>query len=93
MHGDDAAPHTEVEQLLLQDPRIHDQAVAVVAARALGRQLEHRHVRTLVGADRPSLVELEGLLAPLRGARLAAVVDDLRLDPLLSTRSRRREVV
>jgi hypothetical protein len=72
---------------------LHDQAVAVVAARALGRQLEHRHVRTLVGADRPSLVELEGLLAPLRGARLAAVVDDLRLDPLLSTRSRRREVV
>ena len=63
-------------ELLLQDPRVHDQALAIVGARVLGRLLEDRHVGELIGTGAPGGLEAEGLLGLLGTARRVGVVDD-----------------
>ena len=78
VHLHDVAAHAEVRELLLENPRVHDQAVAVVGAGAARRLLEHRDVGEPIGSVRPMLAEREALLAGAARRALLGVIDDLR---------------
>jgi hypothetical protein len=76
VHRHHATAHSEILELLLQDSRVHDQAVAIVASRA-GRGLaEDPDVRQCVRASRAPLVEVEGLLPRSRARAFGGVIDD-----------------
>ena len=83
MDTNNAALDPEIQQLLLENARVHQQAVPVVAAPADGRCLEDGWVGKLEGAVLGPLFEVQGLLARV-GPTLEFVVDDVRSAGLLS---------
>src|SRR4030095_11027351 len=78
VHLHDVAAHAEVRELLLENPRVHDQAVAVGGAGAPGRLLEPRDVGESIRSVRPMLAEREALLAGAARRALLGVIHDLR---------------
>ncbi len=89
MHRHDATEHTEVGELLLEDPRVHDQAVAVVTPTHVWRALEDCDVGMLIGTLRRVLREQERFLFGIAFLAVVAVIDDVRIFTLARTALRR----
>jgi hypothetical protein len=70
--------HAEILELLLEDARVHDQAVAIVGTRAARRFLEHRDFGQAIGTVRSVLAEREALLPLSARGALLGVIHDLR---------------
>ena len=78
MHGDHPAAHGEVEELLLENARVHDQAVAVVASGSGRWRFEDRDIGQGVRARVSGFGKIEGPLPALRTLALDGVIDDGR---------------